>query len=645
MSQEDIALKAWPGANLSNDNVRQQISVLRNKLGRDVILTVPNRGYQLAATVVLRPVRPPDKAPNSSPFRWLHALAVVAICLMAGFFEVGKVHTSQPSALPHWGRLLVRSTSEGRSPDRISLTHLPDHLVVSPDGSRLFSTQTNSRILSIISIATHSVRTILLPQPAGPLALSRGGVLYIGSPVGGLMTVDLTAEQLQPRTMPTGGEVWDLALTPAGDKLFLAMRSAGLKRLMTQTGRFDQITDRTCPESLALDPQGKALYVAYQCSGPGGHPGHDSVEIFDVEKEVSRGIISGSPMVGGHPSTSPDGKLVLLDGLDACWSPGYDHAGCGSPPSRVYHLIRTSDRQTLRSFEFPVTPPFDTYGRILFVDSGSFLVGGRRPSVLDARTYGVLERWDTLPDSLGVFVFSPDGSRLYAGGRESRSILLLERDAEGCSPPTQGLRMSYSADGTSDDPISLVNLTSHGRLQYRPGKVGQAFSFDGSNFLSASWIANYRFDELDWSFSLYLKFEGTDREEMTIVDWSSRNPQRGTRLLKSEDHRIVFQSWPGERVLISEAQLSPGIWYHVAVTHTDQNTVLYINGAPESRVALGRVTVLPGLRTPPLSIGGSSEGAPPFHGLLDEILFYQKALTADEVAALYQLRESGPCRM
>ena len=61
----------------------------------------------------------------------------------------------------------------------------------------------------------------------------------------------------------------------------------------------------------------------------------------------------GLRWLGASRTFPPDGKLVLLDGLDACWALQYDHKGCKSAPSRVFHLLRPLDRRfsTLLNFQ------------------------------------------------------------------------------------------------------------------------------------------------------------------------------------------------------------------------------------------------------------------------------------------------------
>jgi len=78
------------------------------------------------------------------------------------------------------------------------------------------------------------------------------------------------------------------------------------------------------------------------------------------------------------------------------------------------------------------------------------------------------------------------------------------------------------------------------------------------------------------------------------------------------------------------------------VTGIGQDLTLYVDGKPEAHGT--PPTPLAGLSWPPLSLGAQS-GIPSFRGWLDEIAFYDRALTAEEVKDLYQLRESGACKL
>jgi hypothetical protein len=428
-----------------------------------------------------------------------------------------------------------------------------------------------------------------------------------------------------------------MAITADGGKVFLAMSMGGLKQLSTGTGKLVQVSDRICPERLATDLLGERLYVAYQCGGPTGWRGHDSVEIFDVDKGISLGFVSGPPMVGGQPSVSPDGRLVLLDGWDACWGPQYDHQGCKSAPSHVFHLLDPATRQILHSFEFA-----NHSGQARFLDNSRFAMLDNSVSVIDSAKYSVLERWSNAEDCTPTDIaFNPDG-HTYVGCAQNNAIVVFQPESAACSPPQRGLGIFYAADGTAADSASITELTSHGNPLFTPGRIGQAFFLDGSSYLSTSWTGYYEFGFQDSTLGLYVKFADV-QGEMVLADWTAENPLRGIRLLKSGNNHFVFQSWPDGTPLESQTLIRPDVWYHLVVTKTGQDSVLYINGKPESR---GTPPPPPKeMLHPTLFLGARNPGRPSFRGWLDEVVFYNRAMTAEEVKDLYQLRESGSCKL
>lgn len=86
--------------------------------------------------------------------------------------------------------------------------------------------------------------------------------------------------------------------------------------------------------------------------------------------------------------------------------------------------------------------------------------------------------------------------------------------------------------------------------------------------------------------------------------------------------------------------LSTGQWYHVAMVYDGTNVTLYVNGAYSNAASLsGPVACAGG----PFYIGGASFFPPSvtrlFNGKIDDVRFWQVALTASQVAAVYA---SGP---
>jgi len=70
VSKDEIVRVVWPDTFVDENNLRVQISTLRKLLGRDVIATVPGRGYRFALPVTLAgAASPPDRRaePESGP--------------------------------------------------------------------------------------------------------------------------------------------------------------------------------------------------------------------------------------------------------------------------------------------------------------------------------------------------------------------------------------------------------------------------------------------------------------------------------------------------------------------------------------------------------------------------------------------------
>ena len=76
----------------------------------------------------------------------------------------------------------------------------------------------------------------------------------------------------------------------------------------------------------------------------------------------------------------------------------------------------------------------------------------------------------------------------------------------------------------------------------------------------------------------------------------------------------------------------PGDWYHVAGTYDGTTARIFVNGELEGSV----VNTLTIDTTFPLIIGRLNSGSEPFDGALDEVAVYDRALSGEEIQALYE---------
>ena len=674
LTHQALREMVWVGVKVEKSNLSTQIALLRKVLGDGYIETVPKRGYRFAAEVTERwegeaapamEAGPEPEGLNSSldapdsaevpagsgrttrqgyVRKVLMAAGIVGVAALGLVFAYRAHHTKPAARIYKTGRLFARATSEGGATREVKLDRQPQELLVTPDGKQIYSLDQTSNTMTVLDGSSFRVKKVIhLPSALRCATMTRDGKrIYAGSNVDGLMEVDVEHDRVLERVFPTGGPVHSVAVTPDGKKLFAAMGSIGLKVIYTGSGESRLLSAIACPVYAAIDPEGRKLYVSYQCKGPGGRRGHDAVEVYDVDSERAIATVSGPPLVGGVLSFAPNNAWVLLYGADACWNPTYDHAGCPSVPSIVYYLLRTTDRKVVGTFGIP-----ELSGAGVFTpDGGTIVLGGDALSAVDPVKETVSERFARPGEFYRKTAFMPAGDRAIVA-IEPAGILVLDRLDAGCLPPAQGLYNLYSGDGTLDDEQQVDSLRAEGGVGFAPGLIGQAFHFNGEDAL-----LRVRSEGAcgscgpSWSASLYIKF-GALQGEMSILDRLREDNDPEIQLRKSSEQRIVLEvsdrGQSGQAVSTSEP-INAGTWHHLAVVTDQGEHRLYVDGS-----MIGRV------QTPPLSpnpqrgfpgaayIGAAHDRTRFLNGLVDEVAFYNRALSAAEIKGMYELSVHRPC--
>jgi Concanavalin A-like lectin/glucanases superfamily len=145
--------------------------------------------------------------------------------------------------------------------------------------------------------------------------------------------------------------------------------------------------------------------------------------------------------------------------------------------------------------------------------------------------------------------------------------------------------------------------------------------------------------EENWTESFFAKFDSLGGE-MTLLDREGApdGPWRH-RIFKSKENRFVLQV--GEpsvgRLISGPAAAQANRWNHVALVADGNRRSLFIDG-----VAQGNVDIVGGSEEPYnrgwVTLGASRGVRTAFHGLLDEIAWYERALDGREVITLARLR-------
>ncbi len=573
-------------------------------------------------------------------------LAAIGTAVMATAVAAGWMYTrSQPEA-PRVlaalqplgsGRVFAKATSAGRQLRLIAVPQPPSFLALAPGGKELYVAHVNSTTISVVDLATELVvRRIQLSAIPSAMAVSPDGArVYVALPRGDLDLVDLASGRVT--RVVVGGPVVDLALTADGVRLYLAMQHAGLKRLDTATLQITRIPSVACPQRLALTRDQKRLYVNYQCGGPRGRPGHDSIDVLDVQTERSMATITELPNVGGSIRESPDGAYIWADGSDACSHPRYDHKGCPVVPGGVLHVIRTADHQVIQTIG---TPLGDGWGDFAFSPDGSRLIwSGAVTRVLNTVDFAAVEK---LPlSSQGAPVVAQGGRRVFLALAQRNDIAVLDVAEDKCAPAATP-HAWWPADGTATDVVGGKTGELLPGASFAPGQHGQGISFDG--FAAAVELESMGgYDP--FSVSLWAIFHEPLLAETSIIE---KTPPAGTKvegwsLLRTPSGalRLCRNSGLTRGCLADASMDSPpvanGVWHHITIVKDKEQWALHVNGELARQGALGEFQHR---FDGPLRLGGTAN-RPAIKGVVDEVQFFSYALSRAEVRAIH---ESARCR-
>jgi sugar lactone lactonase YvrE len=220
-----------------------------------------------------------------------------------------------------------------------------------------------------------------------------------------------------------------------------------------------------------------------------------------------------------------------------------------------------------------------------------------------------------------------------------------------------GLVSWWRADGNVNDSIGANTGILVNGATFAAGKVGQAFRFNGAT----------QYVGIPQSPSL-----NTFSNQMTIEFWMYAAPGNSMAtfqgLVTSDYYGIEISSGLGfgangvnwyvntrnGAYLISNVNgggipVSAGQWHHIAGTYDGNQLQLYIDGLPRGNPEPASGTILPMLVNSFVAIG-SDDGRSYcgctgryFRGLIDEASIYNRALSAGEIASIYNADSAGKC--
>jgi hypothetical protein len=270
-------------------------------------------------------------------------------------------------------------------------------------------------------------------------------------------------------------------------------------------------------------------------------------------------------------------------------------------------------------------------------------------------------------------VYNPDGTLSTLTGANptftppdngSYLVDLTVTDSGGASTSATlrtSLTSLYRGEGNTNDTIGAHNGTAVGGVTFVPGKVGQAFNFDGS-----TGVVNLPNNFLPFPTS------GTSTKPLSFATWFRTTGggvilgQEGAgasgyvpAVYVGTDGKLYAQMfWNGAgNPVVSTGTVNDGQWHQVAVTYNGTKETVYLDGAAITTVPFTQTaynssgysyTLGSGMAS---SIDGWPAAPAPSHGLyyfkgqLDEPAFYNRALSATDVQTLFNVGNFAPIKV
>lgn len=221
-------------------------------------------------------------------------------------------------------------------------------------------------------------------------------------------------------------------------------------------------------------------------------------------------------------------------------------------------------------------------------------------------------------------------------------------------PRVMGLLNWWPGNGNASDVVGGNDGTMMGGAGFVPGLVDRAFSLNGSNaYVSVPDRPNLNFGDRDFSIALWVNFNTLEGEQVMIEKYveTLMLPSYGWTLTKIADNNIVFAGGPKapydmpNYLSVTPPDIRTGVWNLVAATRTGNHVTIYWNGNPlgSANIAFNPdsgSTLKIGHRGNPSDTPGSNDTRGFYlNGLADEVMIFNHALTPEEVANLYTVRD------
>jgi len=207
-----------------------------------------------------------------------------------------------------------------------------------------------------------------------------------------------------------------------------------------------------------------------------------------------------------------------------------------------------------------------------------------------------------------------------------------------------GLYAVYNAESNANDSFGTLNGTAVGGLTYTTGKIGDAFTLNGTNAYVSLQRTTNQFDFTgDFSISVWIKPSAQGATNNIFQNYYSTSAaNRYGFNLYLQSGRVRFGMYNvSTNLYYGNTVISNNTWYHVVITKTSGNAYkMYINNVLQSLTFVaGNISNNTTYNTlNQVNIGSNFDAGTRtsyFNGQIDALNTWTKELTTTEITELY----------
>ena len=242
---------------------------------------------------------------------------------------------------------------------------------------------------------------------------------------------------------------------------------------------------------------------------------------------------------------------------------------------------------------------------------------------------------------------SIDEVRFYNYSLSSSEVFeIYDSEKSNCTNPNNDLIAYYPFNGNAIDETGNGNdgyVVGATPTQDRFGDINSAYTFDGINDEIVISLTDQLKDlsTNSHSISVWIKLEGIQNRPKFIIDAALPGDpfgdQRGIRFESSNEPVFKWVTNTGSyRSFTGQTLNNDGTWYHILGTYDQGSSKgrIYVNGILMSESnSSGIGSPVEVMKFGNISAGGTGDGY--FKGVIDDIMFFDKAFDESEVLELF----------